>query len=140
MVKSVMDRIARHADVFTVRASGRLEWVVRDIRTMREYLPTVGRDPSTLGIAHVQAGYLVDTDDTGKALSVQRGPMETMMGANRSWEHLQECYLLGGIGDIVHKLKTLEEAGIEHVTIQPAAPEMEQVELWMDRIIRPYFR
>ena len=36
--------------------------------------------------------------------------------------------------------RTLEAAGIQHVTIQPAAPEMEQVELWMDRIIRPHFR
>ena len=73
-VKTVMNRIAKHADVFTVRASGKLEWVVRDIQTMRDYLPTRGRDPSTLGIAHVQAGYVVDTDDTEKALSLQRGP------------------------------------------------------------------
>ena len=139
MVKTVMNRIAKHADVFTVRASGKLEWVVRDIQTMRDYLPTKGRDPSTLGIAHVQAGYVVDTDDTDKALSLQRGPMETIMGTNRSWEHLQGCYLLGSVGDIVAKLRTLEEAGIEHVTIQPAAPDMEQVELFMDRIIRPHF-
>ena len=138
MVKSVMNRIARHADVFTVRASGKLEWVARDIETMREYLPTVGRDPSTLGLAHVQAGYVVDTDDTEKALSIQREPMETIMGTNRSWEHLQGCYLLGSIGDIVAKLRRLEDAGIEHVTIQPAAPEMKQVELFMDRIITPF--
>ena len=140
MVKTVMNRIAKHADVFTVRASGKLEWVVRDIQTMREYLPTKGRDPGTLGLAHVQAGYVVDTDDSEKALSIQRGPMEMIMGTNRSWEHLQGCYLLGSVGDIVAKLKTLEEVGIEHVTIQPAAPEMEQVELFMDRIIRPHFR
>jgi len=140
MVKTVMNRIAKHADVFTVRASGKLEWVVRDIRTMRDYLPTRGRDPSTLGIAHVQAGYVVDTDDTEKALALQRKPMETIMGTNRSWEHLQGCYLLGSVDDIVAKLRTLEEAGIEHVTIQPAAPDMEQVELFMDRVIRPHFR
>ena len=140
MVKSVMNRIAKHADVFTVRASGNLEWAVRDIETVRAYLPAVGRDPADLGIAHVQAGYVVDTDDTEKALSIQRKPMETIMGTNRSWEHLQGCYLLGSVGDVVAKLKALEGAGIEHVTIQPAAPEMEQVELWMDRIIRPHFR
>ena len=140
MVQSVMKRIAKHADVFTVRASGKLEWVVRDIATVREYLPTTGRDPSTLGIAHVQAGYVVDTSDREKALSIQRNPMETLMGTNRSWDHLQECYLIGSVDDIVAKLKTLEDAGVEHVTIQPAAPEMEQVELIMDKIIKPHFR
>ena len=41
---------------------------------------------------------------------------------------------------LVTKDMAPEEAGIEHVTIQPAAPEMEQVELWMDRIIEPHFR
>ena len=48
--------------------------------------------------------------------------------------------MLGSAGDIVAKLKTLESVGVEHATIQPAAPEMEQVERWMDRIIRPHFR
>ena len=140
MVKSVLERIARHADVFTVRASGKLEWVARDIITAREHVAARGRDPGSLGIAHVQAGYVVDTDDRDTALERQKAPMHQMMGDNRSWEHLQECYLLGSVQDIVDKLRALEAAGVEHVTIQPASPEMEQLELLMDRVIRPHFR
>ncbi|MCP5151500.1 MAG: LLM class flavin-dependent oxidoreductase [Ectothiorhodospiraceae bacterium] len=140
MVRSVMDRIARHADVFTVRASGKHEWVARDIAAVREHLRTAGRDPATLGIAHVQAGYIVDTDDREAALARQRRPMQAMMGQNRSWEHLQDCYLLGSVDDIVAKLRALEAAGVEHVTIHPASAEMEQLELWMDRVIEPHFR
>ena len=41
---------------------------------------------------------------------------------------------------IHHAVGEAAEAGIEHVTVQPAAPDMEQVELFMDRIIRPHFR
>ncbi len=140
MVKSVLRRIAKHADVFTCRASGKAEWVARDFDTVREYVRSVGRDPSTLGLAHVQAGYLVDTNDREKALAIQRKPMETLMGTHRSWEHLQECYLVGSIDDIVQRLKFLESKGLEHVTIQPAAPEMAQLDLWMEKVIRPYFR
>jgi probable F420-dependent oxidoreductase len=140
MVKTVLQRIARHADVFTCRASGKADWVARDFATVKAYLHSVGRDPSTLGLAHVQAGYVVDTADRHKALAAQRQPMETLMGTNRPWEHLQECYLVGSVDDIVARLKFLESAGLEHVTIQPAAPDMAQLDLWMHTIITPHFR
>ena len=140
MVKTVLERIVKHADVFTCRASGNTEWVARDYQTVRAYLENAGRDPSTLELAHVQAGYVVDTSDSAKALSIQRKPMETIMGLNRDWDHLQGCYLVGSIDDIVEKLKFLESHGLEHVTIQPAGPEMEQVDLWMEKIIIPFFR
>jgi len=83
---------------------------------------------------------VVDTADRAKALERQRQPMETLMGAHRSWEHLQECYLLGSIDDIVERLQFLESHRLEHVTIHPAAPETAQLGLWMEKIIRPYFR
>ena len=135
-----LKRIAKHADVFTCRASGSTEWVARDYKTVREYVASEGRDPASLELAHVQAGYVVDTADSKKALSIQRAPMETIMGKNRDWDHLQGCYLVGSIDDIVEKLKFLESHGLQHVTIQPAGPEMEQLDLWMDKIITPYFR
>ena len=82
---------------------------------------------------------MVDTADSKKALSIQRKPMKTIMGPNRDWDNLQGCYLVGSIDDIVAKLKFLESHGLEHVTIQPAGPEMEQLDLWMDKIIKPFF-
>ena len=78
--------------------------------------------------------------ERGADADAQRQPMETLMGTNRSWEHLQECYMVGSIDDIVARLKFLESQGLEHVTIQPAAPEMTQLDLWMEKIILPHFR
>lgn len=138
MVKSVLNRIANFADVFTCRASGNLAFVQRDVQTVKDYVRSVGRSPSTLGLAHVQAMYAVDTQDREKALRVQRPHFETMMGKHRSWEHLQECYMVGSLQDIIERLKILEAAGIEHVTLQPAAPEPEQLEIWADKIM-PHF-
>jgi hypothetical protein len=140
MVKTVLNLIAKHSDVFTCRCSGTAEWVARDYETVREHLRSVGRDLATLQLAHVQAGYIVDTSDTEKALAIQRESMETMMGTHRNWEHLQGCYLVGSIDDIVARLRFLESHGMEHVTFQPAGPGMEQLELWMDKIINPFFR
>lgn len=138
MVKSVLKRIAKHADVFTCRASGNAEWVKRDIEAVKKYLSSVGRDPSMLGLAHVQAGYIVDTDDREKALRIQRPHMERMMGSHRSWEHLQECYLVGSLGEIIGRLKEFEAVGLEHVTVQPTSPELSQLELLADKIV-PHF-
>lgn len=139
MVRTVLKRILRHADVFTCRASGKLEWVKRDFDTVREFLRSEGRDPDSLGFAHVQATYVVDTQDPEEALRLQRPHLERMMGSNRSWEHLQECYMVGSIDQIVDKLRILEAAGMEHVTLQPAAPEIEQLELVAEKIA-PHFR
>ncbi len=138
MVKTVMRRIAKHADVFTCRASGKLEWVKRDLETVSEFLKSEGRDPATLGFAHVQAIYVVDTQDPEEALRLQRPHIERMMGTNRSWDHLQECYMVGSVDQIVAKLKILENAGMEHVTLQPAGPDIEQVDLIAEKIA-PHF-
>jgi hypothetical protein len=48
--------------------------------------------------------------------------------------------MIGTFDDIVKRLKFLESKGLEHVTIQPAAPEIEQIDLWMEKIIKPHFR
>lgn len=138
MVKSVLKRIAKHANVFTCRASGKAEWVKRDFQTVKDYLRSAGRDPSTLRLGHVQATYVVDTEDREKALRIQRPRLESMMGTHRSWEHLQECYLVGSVKDIVGRLKELEGMGLEHVTVQPAAPDLSQVELIAEKIL-PHF-
>jgi hypothetical protein len=86
----------------------------------------------------VQAIYVVDTDDREKALKIQRPHFERMMGSNRSWDHLQECYLVGSVQDIVARLKLLESVGMEHVTVQPAAPEISQLDLIAEKIL-PHF-
>ena len=139
IVKTVLKRIAKHADVFTCRASGNQVFVKRDFQTVRDYLRSIGRDPSTLGLAQVQAIYAVDTDDPEEAMRIQRPHFETMMGTHRNWEHIRECYMVGTIKEIVARLKDLEDSGLEHVTLQPTAPELAQLDLWAEKIV-PHFR
>ncbi len=138
MVQSVLKRIAKHGDVFTCRASGNHEWIKRDFKIVKDYLRSHGRDPSTLGLALVQAIFAVDTEDHDEALKIQRPHFERMMGTHRSWGHVQECYLLGTNKEIIAKLKDLEAAGLEQVTLQPTAPELAQLELWAEKIV-PHF-
>ena len=80
----------------------------------------------------------MDTQDPEEALRIQRPHVERMMGSNRSWDHLQECYMVGSVDQIVAKLKVLEDAGMQHVTLQPAGPDIEQVDLIAEKIA-PHF-
>lgn len=139
MVKRVLDRIARHADVFTCRASGNAELAKRDFQTVRDHLRSVGRDPATLRLAQVQAMYLVDARDREEALRRQRPHFERMMGTHRSLDHLQECYLMGTVDDIVARIQDMERAGLEYLTIHPAAPAPDQLDLWAEKLL-PRFR
>lgn len=139
MVKTVLDRIARHADVFTCRASGNQEYVKNDFGVVREHLASVGRDPKTLRLAQVQAAYLAESGDREEALRRQRPHFEVMMGTERGWAHLKECYLVGTVEDIVRRIKDLEAAGLEYLAVHPAAPEPDQVDLWAEKIM-PHFR
>ena len=73
--------------------------------------------------------------DREKALQIQRPHFWRIMGTNRPWEHLQECYLVGTVKDIVARLKGFEAVGLEHVTVQPAAPDISQIELIAERVL-----
>jgi hypothetical protein len=46
--------------------------------------------------------------------------------------------MVGSVKDIIAKLKELEAVGLEHVTLQPAAPELSQVDLIAEKIL-PHF-
>ena len=46
MVKTVLNRIAKHADVFTCRASGKVEWVPLEYACREEWFPSPRRHNS----------------------------------------------------------------------------------------------
>ena len=108
------DRAAPHParpDGWISRCSGNQEWVKRDWepdrRRARGRRPARRRDPS----AHTNFTYLVETANRDEALAAQRPMFDAVMGTHRTFEHLQESYLLGTIDDIMARLKDLESAG-----------------------------
>jgi alkanesulfonate monooxygenase SsuD/methylene tetrahydromethanopterin reductase-like flavin-dependent oxidoreductase (luciferase family) len=134
LAKSVLNRILG-ADVWLSRCSGTQEFVKRDLKEVRDALRAQGRPENDVKFAHCQFTYVVDTNDREKALSAQRPFFEQVMGKHRSFEHLQECYLLGGVTDIVDRLLDLKAEGLEYALIGPVSDDPEQLELIADKII-----
>ncbi len=125
---SVLRRIAK-CDAFVVRNTGYQDWVKRDLVDARAYVASVGRDPMSLTLAHVQFTHIVETTDRAKALEIQRPHFEFAMGAHRDWDHLQACYLTGTIDDMCEQIEDLRNAGLEYLIVHPTSTEPDQIDL-----------
>jgi alkanesulfonate monooxygenase SsuD/methylene tetrahydromethanopterin reductase-like flavin-dependent oxidoreductase (luciferase family) len=134
LAASVLRRILG-SDAWLARNSGTNEWLKRDWAQIRQALHDAGRPASDVRFHHVNFTYVVDTDDREKALALQRPYFQQVMGDHRSFEHLETCYLMGTVEDIVAKLRDLQEAGLEYTVIGPTSDDLEQLELIADRIV-----
>jgi hypothetical protein len=52
-----------------------------------------------------------------------------VMGTHRSFEHLQESYLLGSLDEIVERLVDLKDAGLEYMVLGPTSDDPAQLDL-----------
>jgi alkanesulfonate monooxygenase SsuD/methylene tetrahydromethanopterin reductase-like flavin-dependent oxidoreductase (luciferase family) len=134
LAETVKERIL-NADAWLSRCSGSQEFVKRDWEQIKAGLEERSRPVDTLTFAHTNFTYIVDTGNREKALEVQRPYFEQVMGRHRSFEHLQECYLLGSVDDIVARLRDLEETGLEYTVLGPTSDDLGQLDLIADRII-----
>ena len=85
--------------------------------------------------AHVQFIYVADEHDREKALHIQRPYFEQVMGTHRTFEHLQECYLLGSDDDIVERVRELKDNGLTYLLMGPVSDDPEQLDMIKERII-----
>lgn len=124
----VLARIAQ-ADALLIRSAGKPEFVKRDLRVVREALESIGRSVGDFTFAHVQFIHVVEASDRRAALALQRPPFERLMGTHRSFEHLQECYLMGTAEEIVERIQDLSRAGLNYLILGPVSDEPEQLDL-----------
>ncbi len=138
LARSVLNRILK-ADAWLSRCSGNQEFVKQDWEQIKAALRERGRPVESLTFAHTNFTYVVDTADRERALEVQRPFFEQVMGTHRSFGHLQQCYLMGSVDDIIARLKDLEAAGLQYVVLGPTADDLQQLDLIAERIM-PAFR
>src|SRR5262245_16574185 len=106
IAKTVMDRIVR-AGHWLSRCSGTQEWVKRDWGQLQEHARALGRAPRALTFGHCNFTHLVDTARHDKAIEASRAPFLRTMGSHRTYEHLQECYMIGSIDRINARIADL---------------------------------
>ncbi len=135
MAPTVLERICRHGDGWLARAAGSTDSVIADWAQIRGRLAELGRPPDSVIFGHLNFAHIVPTDDEAVAQRVQRPLIERIMGAHRSFEHLQTCYLLGTPRHIRERIAELADAGLEYLVLTPLDYDLEQLDLWEEEIL-----
>jgi hypothetical protein len=110
IARTVMDRIVK-AGNWLSRCSGKQEWVKRDWLQLQQHAKDMGNNPRKLTFGHCNFIHLVDTASHDKAVAQSKAPFLRVMGTHRSYEHLQECYMVGASTASTSASTTCERRG-----------------------------
>ena len=133
IAKTVMDRITK-AGKWLSRCSGTQEWVKRDWGQLKAHASALGKDPGQLTFGHCNFIHLTETANHDKAVEESKAPFLRAMGTHRSWDHLQECYMVGSIDRINARIDDLVGAGLEYLVLGPVSDDPRQIDLLAKRV------
>ena len=60
------------------------------------------------------------------------------MGPHRSWEHLQECSMVGSIDRINAWIQDLVDAGLKYLVLGPVTDDPRQIDLMARHVMRRF--
>ncbi|TMI91311.1 MAG: LLM class flavin-dependent oxidoreductase [Bacillati bacterium ANGP1] len=126
--KTVLDRIVKCGNWLS-RCSGKQEWVKRDWAEIQKHAGAIGKNPAAITFGHCNFVHLVETNDHARALAESREPYLRVMGTHRSYEHLQECYMIGSIDRIKDRIADLVDAGLRYLVLGPVTDDPGQIDL-----------
>ena len=98
----------------------------------------MGKDPKKITFGHCNFTHLVDTASREKAIAQSKAPFLRAMGTHRSYEHLQECYMVGGIDDINARIDDLRKSGLEYLVLGPVTDDPKQIDLMAKKVVKHF--
>ena len=128
LAETVKNRILK-ADWWLSRCSGNQEFVKSDWALIQDAVKERGLPEDSVRFAHCNFTYLVETSNRQEALEAQRPYFMEVMGTHRSFEHLQESYLLGSLDEIIARIVDLKDAGLEYLVLGPTSDDPAQLNL-----------
>jgi alkanesulfonate monooxygenase SsuD/methylene tetrahydromethanopterin reductase-like flavin-dependent oxidoreductase (luciferase family) len=128
LATTVAERIVR-AGHWISRCSGKQEWVKRDWEDLQRHAVRMGRDPKRLTFGHCNFTHLVETAKHERAVEASKAAFLRVMGTHRSWEHLQESYMVGSIDRINARIADLVSGGLQYMVLGPVTDDPQQFDL-----------
>lgn len=133
MPKTVLNRIAK-ADTWLSRCSGTQTLLLRDWNTVQDHLESIGKPRDAVRFAHCNFIQMSPGKTRAEALAEQYQPALRAFGDHRTYEHLQECYLLGDTDYQLGRLTELRDHGMDYVVLGPLTDDLDQLDAIKEHI------
>jgi hypothetical protein len=124
---SVMRRIAR-SDAWLSRCSGTQEFLLNDWEKVKAYMAENHPDRPLPRFAHCNFIQMTPGLSRQQALEEQHEHAVRAFGTHRTYEHLQECYMLGEVEHQVGRIKELAEHDMDYIVLGPLSDDLEQLD------------
>jgi probable F420-dependent oxidoreductase len=134
MVPAVLERIASN-DGWICRSSGTDRDIIkRDIDTVTARLAE-DRSMDNFTVSHAQWIHVVDSTDRDKVISEQLRAYRSVMDDRRTDKDLQLAYLFGTNDELIERIRSLKESGIQHLMFNPLLEDPAQIDLFAKEIM-----
>jgi probable F420-dependent oxidoreductase len=132
---AVLDRIAR-ADGWIARPTSTPAQISEDRQAIAAHRASIGADgDDRFVVAHENFLHLLAGDDPTAVRREQRRVFERVMGRGRPFEYFDRVYLTGTETEVIRKLEDRIAAGVRYFMLHTLVPSVDQLDLWMERII-----
>ncbi|MGI9232951.1 MAG: LLM class flavin-dependent oxidoreductase [Woeseiaceae bacterium] len=134
MVPAVLERIATH-DGWICRSSGTDRDIIkRDVETVTARLAE-DRNMDNFTVSHAQWIHVVDSTNRDKVIEEQLNAYRSVMDDKRTDKDLQLAYLFGTIDELIERIRSLKETGIQHLMFNPLLEDESKIELFAKEIM-----
>ena len=136
LVPKVAARMAR-MDGWLTRPTATVEQIKTEWAQVKRLAVELGRDPTEITLGHVNYCHFAE-GSREQALAEQKEWFGRVLGDGATWERQQSLYWTGSLDDIAARVQGLLDAGVQHIVVHPLAPELEQVDLWAEGVLRRF--
>lgn len=134
MAPAVLERIGRNRG-WICRSSGSSPEILKnDIDVVTEHLAKQ-KNMDTFTVAHAQWIHIVPSTNRDHVIEEQLAAYRTVMDCKRSDADLQSAYLFGTIDEMIERIRSIRDAGVEHLMINPLTMDPAQIDLFANEIM-----
>ena len=134
MVPAVLERIASH-DGWICRSSGTDRDIIkRDVETVTARLAE-DRSMDDFTVSHAQWIHIVDSTSRDKVIEEQLRAYRSVMDDKRTDKDLQLAYLFGTVDELIERIRSLKETGIQHLMFNPLLEDPSQIDMFAKEIM-----
>lgn len=133
LADTVLERLAR-LDGWLTRPTANADQVAADFDRIRERAQAMGRDPTTITLAHINFCHLIDAPRE-QALKEQERWFAKVLGTTVPFSRIRQMHWTGSLEDIADQVQDRLESGVDHVIVHPLSADSDQVRLWADGVV-----